>query len=356
MKVTVTKYLNVRVGAPSVNAPCYNYLAPGSVIEVEEKTVPGDSYNDNNQWYKGFDGSYYWSGGVMPPTGLPALEVHSNYNTGLLKNIPPALSSNKGKGVVVTVLDTGIYQAHPDLANAFDPANFPAQNYSDSLKTDDMNGHGTHVAGLIGGRGNKPDSVTGVAPACILQSIKVLRDDGSEAGTYIEKGLNAVSPKTDLINMSLSVTVDEYGQMLALVDKLSKTAVLICAAGSNEELLQSTDALYCPACSPNVISVGVITDDFVKNNPGAVFNPNLDYILPQMDLRSTSLESDGSYKNRNGSSMATALVSGLAALVISAARSQKTVVTMAFVKSQLDIFATKYSSAADLSTLTLLKS
>jgi len=48
MKVTVTKYLNVRVGKPSVNAPCYQYLAPGSELEMHGNLYKGDSFKDNN--------------------------------------------------------------------------------------------------------------------------------------------------------------------------------------------------------------------------------------------------------------------------------------------------------------------
>ena len=63
--VTINQNLNVRVGAPSVNAPCYTYVEPGSTVEVEEKPIEGDSYEGNNLWYAGLDGNYYWSGGVI---------------------------------------------------------------------------------------------------------------------------------------------------------------------------------------------------------------------------------------------------------------------------------------------------
>jgi phospholipase C len=63
--VTINQNLNVRIGSASVNAPCYTYIEPGNVVEVEEKPVEGDPYEGSNLWYKGLDGNYYWSGGVI---------------------------------------------------------------------------------------------------------------------------------------------------------------------------------------------------------------------------------------------------------------------------------------------------
>ena len=63
MKLTVKVNLNVRVGKPSVNAPCYTYITPGSTLEVDENPYPGDMYDGNDTWYKDDAGNYYWSGG-----------------------------------------------------------------------------------------------------------------------------------------------------------------------------------------------------------------------------------------------------------------------------------------------------
>ena len=64
MKVTVTKYLNVRVGKPSVNAPCYQYLAPGSILDVDGNIYKGDVFDGINTWLKDDSGNYYWVGGL----------------------------------------------------------------------------------------------------------------------------------------------------------------------------------------------------------------------------------------------------------------------------------------------------
>ena len=64
MKITVTKFLNVRVGKPSLNAPCYQYLAPGSELQTDGNLYKGDSYDGIDTWMKDNAGNYYWSGGV----------------------------------------------------------------------------------------------------------------------------------------------------------------------------------------------------------------------------------------------------------------------------------------------------
>ena len=64
MKVLVKHFLNVRAGKPSVNAPCYQYLAPGSEVEVDGKLYKGDQFEGINTWLKDDVDNYYWSGGV----------------------------------------------------------------------------------------------------------------------------------------------------------------------------------------------------------------------------------------------------------------------------------------------------
>ena len=60
MKLIVKdKYLNVRVGRPSINAPCSQYIAPGSEIEVDGLLYKGDPYESIDTWFK--DEFYKWA-------------------------------------------------------------------------------------------------------------------------------------------------------------------------------------------------------------------------------------------------------------------------------------------------------
>src|SRR6186713_2671560 len=102
MKVTVKdNFLNVRIGRPSVNAECHQFLAPGSVIDVDGKLYPGDRFHGIDTWYKDAAGNYYWSGGVGSG------DVKFNYNT--LLGLPDPICATKGDGVVVAIIDSGCY-------------------------------------------------------------------------------------------------------------------------------------------------------------------------------------------------------------------------------------------------------
>lgn len=87
---------------------------------------------------------------------------------------PRAWARTRGEGVRVAIIDTGVDWQHPDLAgnvrggwNLLDP----------SLPPDDDNGHGTHVAGIIGARDGE-GGVVGVAPRCDLYALKAFDENG----------------------------------------------------------------------------------------------------------------------------------------------------------------------------------
>src|SRR5262249_51594321 len=103
-----------------------------------------------------------------------------------------------GQPTTVAVLDTGIDSTHPDLSDAV----IAAQDFTDSPSgTDDMFGHGTHVASIITGNGA---TYRGVAPDAELLNGKVLDDTGSGADSSVIAGMEwAASRHADVVNMSL---------------------------------------------------------------------------------------------------------------------------------------------------------
>src|SRR5213075_3178247 len=110
------------------------------------------------------------------------------------------VSSETGAGVSVYVVDTGVASQHTDFGGRV-AAGFSA--FSDSVGADDCNGHGTHVAGVIGG------TAFGVAKAATLVPVRVLDCNGSGSISTLLAGLDWVlqdhsqSPRPAVVNMSL---------------------------------------------------------------------------------------------------------------------------------------------------------
>jgi serine protease AprX len=147
-----------------------------------------------------------------------------------------------GKGITWAVMDTGIHAEHPHFAalGTVDPA--LSRNFSTSSTLDDLNGHGTHVAGIIAGKASEdktwrsarfleeqplpqinelPAGPSGVAPLAKLVNVKVLSDDGTGSASaairaleYLRKVNDASrATRVDGVNLSLGYPYDpqSYG-------------------------------------------------------------------------------------------------------------------------------------------------
>lgn len=234
----------------------------------------------------------------------------------------------------VAVVDTGIDNTHPDLANKVLSGyncvdyNSGGQKYSSSNTMDD-NGHGTHVAGIIGAICGNAMGITGVTGNLDIQllPVKVL-DDTGEGDTYsVVNGIKyAVDNGADIINMSLGAM---YSSALeeAAVEYAESNGVLCIAAAGNE----ATDVKYCyPANYDTVLSVGAID----QNDERAYFSnygQTLDVSAPGYAILSTIPEAqagnfrakgytvygdaqEGYYCVMSGTSMASPYAAGVAAI------------------------------------------
>ncbi|RYE51216.1 MAG: hypothetical protein EOP48_18540, partial [Sphingobacteriales bacterium] len=211
MKVIVKKYLNVRTGFPGINAPCYNYLAPGSSIEVEPNLVVGDSYQDNSLWYKGLDGSYYWSGGVDPVILHESVNKTSfNWFKELaIENIWEKYSE-KGENACIAVLDTGFKTDNSELIvdaadrNVF--ISYPDAKVCNTIT--DLMGHGTRCASIIGSR-NQSQYNIGIAPKSRLLVGKISCRAELPDPEVILKGIEWAAEKgADIISISFGFKFD----------------------------------------------------------------------------------------------------------------------------------------------------
>ncbi|MCF6409884.1 S8 family peptidase [Pseudalkalibacillus salsuginis] len=224
--------------------------------------------------------------------------------------------------VPIAILDTGIDMTHPDLQAKI----ILTANFSNSSPLQDLDGHGTHVAGIAAAVTRNGMGVAGLAINPTLMNIKVLDDDGTGTLSSVVQGIvYAADNGAKVINMSLGTTAFSATLHNAVKYAQSK-GVLMAAAAGNDGLNQQN----YPAAFAQCISVAAVDLNDTKaifSNFGASW---VDVAAPGVDILSTM----PTYPNRtgpqnygylSGTSMATPLVSGLAALLLSLNQNPKVV-------------------------------
>ncbi len=227
-----------------------------------------------------------------------------------------------GSGVRVAVLDTGINGTHWD----FWPRVIHNVSYVIGESWADLNGHGSHVAGIIAGNGNRSfGQNVGVAPRAYLMNFKVLNKDGAGFESDILAALeDCVSNATDIINLSLgtyesSNGTDPYSEKVRWV--VEQGIPVITVSGVNHI---GNYNISIPGTCPTAITVGATTDLDVIYSPqsnGPTLPPSYD-VKPDLLAPGdhiTSVYKNGTpgeyYIEGSGTSMACAHVSGMIALI-----------------------------------------
>ncbi len=242
----------------------------------------------------------------------------------------PALwqKGDRGEGVKVAVLDTGVDQTHPDLAGRVSET----ANFTESPTTGDPFGHGTHVASIAGGSGAASGGQRqGVAPRSDLLVGKVLGDDGSGSESQVIAGMEwAAAEGARVVSMSLSSNEASDGTdaMSQAVERLSATtpALFVIAAGNNGR--QGASTVASPGAATSALTVGAVdrqdaTADFSSRGPrvgdGAVkpdvTAPGVGIVAARAAGTTEGDVVDQYYVAYSGTSMATPHVAGAAALV-----------------------------------------
>jgi subtilisin len=211
-----------------------------------------------------------------------------------------------GRGKTAWIIDTGIDFDHPDLnvdqtrSKSFLP---------DITSPDDENGHGSHVAGIIGAKNNNI-GVLGIAADATLVSLRVLDKDGNGTLSSIIQALSYVSANAkagDVVNMS--VGEDEVSDALdQQVQSIAAKGIFVAIAAGNDS--KPADQ-FSPgrANGDNIYTVSAIDslDHFASfSNYG---NDVVDFAAPGVRIQSTY--KDGLYAKMSGTSMATPHLAGL---------------------------------------------
>ncbi len=222
-------------------------------------------------------------------------------------NAPASWESQlTGKGMKIAVLDTGI-SPHEDLMIS---GGVSFTSYTSSYNDD--NGHGTHVAGIIGAKNNSIGTI-GVAPESNLFAVKVLDQNGSGYISDIIKGIDwSITNKMDVINLSLGAPNDSIALHQA-VDKAYNSGVLVVAAAGNDGASDgSGDTVDYPARYNSVIAVSA-TDSSNQRGSFSSTGHTVEVAAPGVKVNSTYLNNQ--YISMSGTSMATPYVAGILALL-----------------------------------------
>ncbi|PGZ88592.1 S8 family serine peptidase [Bacillus sp. AFS029533] len=178
-----------------------------------------------------------------------------------------------GKGIKVGILDTGIDYNHPDLKDAYKGGYDFVNNDNDPMETtyaDWVNAgkpgtaanyyteHGTHVAGIIGGRGvaNSEYKTVGAAPGSDLYAYRVLGPGGSGTSENIIAAIDrAVQDGMDVINMSLGASINDplYATSIAVNNAVLSGVTTVVAAGNSGDQMYT---LGSPGAAALALTVG----------------------------------------------------------------------------------------------------
>ncbi len=316
----------------------------------------------------------------------------------------------RGEGITWAVLDTGIRAEHPHFQTHATVDAALSKNFSNSRTLDDVEGHGTHVAGIIAGEapaGGKYNVATmeedsdapvvkdlaglpsGVAPMAKLVNVKVLDDDGTGAAStcilgleYVRK-LNAGSRdiKVDGVNMSLGYPFDPkwYGcghsPLCEEVERAIGAGIVVvisCGnAGYGSTTLESGEqvpvpvdlSITDPANAELSIAVGSVHKSaphkygisyFSSKGPTGDGRLKPDLVAPGEKIVSCTAGFDKAgyaYEEKSGTSMAAPHVSGAVAAFLSVHkefRGQPELVKKIMIESAVDLKRDRYFQGAGL--------
>ncbi|MEM9068352.1 MAG: S8 family peptidase [Myxococcota bacterium] len=246
--------------------------------------------------------------------------------------MPQAWLRNRGEGVVVAVIDTGVsyrnggrFKQAPDLAAT---RFVPGYDFVENDNTpDDEHGHGTHVAGTVAQSTNNNLGVAGVAPEAAIMPIRVLDRRGAGAWGGVAAGIRwAADNGADVINLSLGGSTRSSAISNAIAHAHRKGVVVVAAAGNT-----GRGRVQYPGADRFAIGVGAVRFDESLSFYSS-YGRNLDVVAPGGDLR-VDQNADGlpdgvlqntilrgnparhDYLAFQGTSMAAPHVAGVAALI-----------------------------------------
>lgn len=244
---------------------------------------------------------------------------------------PPASGGSSSNRILVAIVDTGIDLDHSEFTGRIAAGAKCFGTCSGAAASgEDDNGHGTHVAGIIGAAANNVGN-TGVAPNVSLLAVKVLDSAGNGPYTAVASGIAyAAQQGADVINMSLGGS-SASTTLLAPLKQAAATSVIVAAAGnSGNQYSPNYPAAY--ATQAGIVGSMIIVGSVNASNQissfsqtpgsggcvasGGVTTCLKDVFLVAPGQSIYSSYKGGGYATMSGTSMAAPYVSGVAARVL----------------------------------------
>lgn len=211
-----------------------------------------------------------------------------------------------GAGLTAAVLDTGLRSTHECFSGRVVPGrNFTAQDGGDTKRTDDYNGHGTNVAGIIAA--GTADERRGIAPGAQIVPLKVLPggfDGIVDALTWVRDA----DPKLGITvaNLSLGVPGVNYDsdtivaqqvpQLVALLAQLRAMRIAVVVAAGNDYYAHQREGMSVPAILRQCLAVGAVYDASVGSRSyqsgATAFATGADYVTPFTQRLSVETNAD----------------------------------------------------------------
>jgi subtilisin family serine protease len=232
----------------------------------------------------------------------------------------------------VAILDTGIDTDHPDLeANVYKSGDKPNNNKDDDKNGfvddtygldvikgkgsgQDDNGHGTHVSGIVAGRGNNETGVSGVCWSSKLLAVKFMNSHGKGSTSNAIAGIQyAVKQGFKIINCSFGSSSKSSSLKDAVDYAQDHKVLLVVAAGNDSENIDKHPLYPASYGDSNILAVAATTSEDTLADFSNFGSTAVDVAAPGDNIYSTYL--GGGYRTLSGTSMASPYAAGVAALL-----------------------------------------
>ena len=227
---------------------------------------------------------------------------------------------NNASGIKVAILDTGVDADHKDLAGNIELTKDIVAGTGDNELTEDIdpNGHGTHVAGIIGAVGDNNEGITGTAQEVQLFVANIFSEtedgDLGASTTDLIAGIEwAAENGAQIINLSLGGG-DRDDLLQSTIESYEDDILFVIAAGNDSEDNDTTPTYPASYDSDNILSVAATNEENTLTTFSNYGDVSVDVAAPG-DLIYSTLPGD-QYGRLSGTSMAAPLVTGIAALML----------------------------------------